>query len=212
MKIEVFDLGLAPYKQTWDFQKTVFARVKNGEIEGGLILCSHLPVITLGRLAKDKNILLDACQLSRKKIELFRIERGGDVTYHGPGQLTVYPIFNLKYLKKDIHWFLRYLENITVEFLSSFGVKAEVRPGLTGAWIGEKKIVSIGIAIRNWISFHGLSINIAKSGLENFRYIRPCGMDVQMTCMEQEAKQLPKIHFLKSAFIKFTLQNLQNKL
>ncbi|MDP2941302.1 MAG: lipoyl(octanoyl) transferase LipB, partial [Candidatus Omnitrophota bacterium] len=144
MKIEIFDLGLAPYKEAWDFQKTVFARVKAGEIPSALILCRHLPVITLGRRADEKNILADKDELTGKKIELFRVERGGDVTYHGPGQLTVYPIFNLKYFKKDIHWFLRYLENITVEFLSSFGVKAEVRPGLTGVWVGQEKIASIG--------------------------------------------------------------------
>jgi len=115
---------------------------------------------------------------------MYEIERGGDVTYHGPGQLIVYPVFNLTYLKKDIHLFLRQLEGLAMDFLSDFGIKGLRYKGLTGVWIDKKKVASIGIAIRNWITFHGMSINIKKDDLDNFSLIEPCGMDIEMTSLE----------------------------
>jgi len=122
--------------------------------------------------------------LKIRGIELYEIERGGDVTYHGPGQLTAYPIFNLNYLKKDIHLFLRQLEEVIIDLLSDLGIKSNRRLGLAGVWVNNQKIASIGIAIKNWITFHGLSINIKKSDLNNFRFIRPCGMDIEMASLE----------------------------
>jgi len=184
MDFRVFDLGLVDFQKAWQFQKEIFTKVKIGKFDSGIILCRHYPVITLGRLANRDNILASEQELSSKGIQVHKIERGGDITYHGPGQLTIYPIINLNYFKKDIHWFLGQLEEVVIDFLSDFGIKGERHNGLTGIWVDKKKIASIGIAIRNWITFHGLSINIKKDDLSNFRLIRPCGMDIEMTSIE----------------------------
>lgn len=201
MHLKVVDLGLVDFKDAWRKQKELFSEVKNGLLNAAVITCCHYPVITLGRSADRKNILVTQEELQRKGIGLYEIERGGDVTYHGPGQLTVYPIFNLNYFKKDIHWFLRYLENLIILCLDDFGIKSEQVKGLTGVWIGERKIASIGIAVKNWISFHGLSINIKKDDLTNFYLIKPCGMDIMVTSVESEVKSAVSIEKLKENFI-----------
>lgn len=184
MQIKVLDLGLTDYFSAWETQKDIFQEVRQGRLESALILCQHRPVITLGRLAKRENIRFSEEQLKQKGIEMFAVERGGDVTYHGPGQIVAYPIFNLSLFKKDIHYFLRKLEEVILVFLSDFGISGLRKAGLTGVWIGEKKIASLGISVRNWITFHGLSINIRKDDLENFHMIRPCGMDIEITSLE----------------------------
>ncbi len=184
MQFRTFDLGLIDFKSAWDFQKEIFARVKNNEFNAALIFCRHYPVITLGRGADIRNILVSEKELAAKGINLYEIERGGDVTYHGPGQLVIYPIFNLNFFVKDIHFFLRKLEEIAILTLSEFGIQAQRRFGLTGVWVENKKIASIGIAIRNWITFHGLAINIQHEDLASFSLIRACGMDIMMTSIE----------------------------
>ncbi|MEW6100898.1 MAG: lipoyl(octanoyl) transferase LipB [Candidatus Omnitrophota bacterium] len=184
MESKVVDLGLIDYSDFLKAQQKIFQQVKSEKIKSVLILCRHYPVITLGRLAKKENILISEEELSLRSIKICRTERGGDVTYHGPGQLMVYPILNLNYFKKDIHWYLRSLEQYAIELLDGFGVKARTRPGLTGAWVNDKKIASIGIAIKNWITFHGLAINVKHEDLVNFHLIRPCGMDIMMTSVE----------------------------
>jgi len=184
MQFRTFDLGLIDFKSAWDFQKEIFARVKNNEFNAALIFCRHYPVITLGRGADIRNILVSEKELAAKGINLYEIERGGDVTYHGPGQLVIYPIFNLNFFVKDIHFFLRKLEEIAILTLSEFDIQAQRRFGLTGVWVENKKIASIGIAIRNWITFHGLAINIQHEDLASFSLIRACGMDIMMTSIE----------------------------
>jgi lipoate-protein ligase B len=184
MEMEVFDLGLIDYKNAWVFQKETFKAVKSRNPRHALILCRHYPVITLGRGVDRKNILADESTLVLKQIGLYEVERGGDVTYHGPGQLIAYPVFNLGYFKKDISLFLRYLEEAIIEFLYDFGIKGTRLAGLTGVWVDNQKIASIGIAIRNWITFHGLSVNIKEADLDNFSLIKPCGMDIKMTSLE----------------------------
>ncbi|MFH1888869.1 MAG: lipoyl(octanoyl) transferase LipB [Candidatus Omnitrophota bacterium] len=187
MEFRRFDLGLIDFKEALQFQKEIFGRVKDSYFDNALILCRHYPVITVGRRAKGRNIMVPPGELQRMGIDIHDIERGGDITYHGPGRITAYPVFNLNYLKKDVHFFLRELEELAIDFLSDFRVNASRREGLTGVWIGRRKIVSIGIAIRNWITFHGMSINIKKEDLPNFRLIRPCGMDIEMTSLETES-------------------------
>jgi lipoate-protein ligase B len=186
MDFKIFDLGFVDFKKAWQFQKEIFTEVKNGYLTSALLVCRHYPVITLGRLGKKENILVSEYELKKREIQIYQIERGGDVTYHGPGQITVYPIFNLNYLKKDIHLFLRRLEDIVIRLLSDIGIMALRFPGLTGVWVGPspQKIASVGIAIKNWITFHGLSINIKNNDLDNFSLIRPCGMDIKMTSLE----------------------------
>jgi lipoate-protein ligase B len=184
MEFKVFDLGLLDFESARQCQKEIFREVKGGHYLSALILCRHYPVITLGRSAKKENIRVSESELFKKGIRVYEIERGGDVAYHGPGQLTVYPVFNLEFFKKDIHLFLRKLEELAIDFLADFGVGALRYPGLTGVWVGNKKIASIGIAIRNWITFHGISINVKRNDLANFSLIRPCGMEIEMTSLE----------------------------
>jgi lipoate-protein ligase B len=184
MDFRIFDFGLINYFTAWQVQKEIFKAVKHGFLGSALVLCRHNPVITVGRNASKGNILASREQLQDLGIPAYGIERGGDVTYHGPGQLTIYPIINLSLVNKDLHWFLRQLEESVINFLSGFGVKAERQSGLTGVWVENKKIASIGIAVKNWISFHGLSLNIKNDDLENFKLIKPCGLNIEMTSLE----------------------------
>ena len=183
--MQVFDLGLKDYHSFWEFQKDTFLQVKLGKIRSALIFCRHQPVITLGRSSKQENVLVDQSRLDELRIKSYKIERGGDVTYHGLGQLCVYPIINLSYLKKDINWFLRSLESLLIGLLADFGIKAGIIPKNTGIWIDQSKIASIGISIRNWITFHGLSLNVSDADIGNFSLIRPCGQDIMMVSMER---------------------------
>jgi len=199
--LQIIDLGLIDFNTAWQKQKQLFAEVKSGHIPGALLICRHNSVITIGRSGLKTNIFAKEIELEQKGIAIYEVERGGDVTYHGPGQLTVYPIFNLSYLKKDIHWFLRYLEKLIILGLNDFGVKGERRDGLTGVWVGKRKIASIGIAVRNWISFHGLSINIERDDLINFSLIRPCGMDIMVTSVESETGKETNVEQVKKSFI-----------
>jgi len=194
-----FDLALAK-------QKEIFSAIKSGLLESTLIICQHYPVITLGRQAclsgrqaKPENILAKPDQL--RDIKVRQIERGGDVTYHGPGQITCYPIFNLNYFKKDIHWYLRALEQAVIDCLSGLGITSQRRPGLSGVWIGTRKIASLGVSIKNWITFHGISLNIKRADLANFKLIRPCGLDVEMTCAEAHLGNFIELEGVKSLLL-----------
>jgi lipoate-protein ligase B len=189
MRIKFFELGLVEFAKAYSLQKELRERVGQDEYEHAALICRHYPVITLGRPADKENILAGENELAAKGIKVFSLERGGDVTYHGPGQLMVYPVFNLGLLKRDLHWFLRLLEEAIISCLSGFGIAAARRDGLTGVWVGEKKIASIGIAVKNWVSWHGLSLNVKKGDLDNFKLIRPCGMDIEMTAMEEVARK-----------------------
>jgi len=201
-QLKVFDLGLTDFKNAWQFQKNIFHAVKSHELEFGLVLCRHHPVITSGRFARGENILAAQEELQAKGIEVVAVERAGDMTYHGPGQLISYPIFDLKLTKKDIHLFLRQLEEVILRLLSDLGIRATRNPGFTGVWVGERKIASIGIAIKGWISFHGLSLNVKKDDLENFRLIRPCGLDVEMVSVETILNREVGIEELKTRMIR----------
>ncbi len=185
MEFKAFDLGLVDFEKGRQFQKEIFEDIKNNYFEAALIICRHYPVITMGRRANKENIKVSSAELKKRAISLYQAERGGDVTYHGPGQLVAYPIFNLNYLKKDIHFFLRKLEETAIAFLSDFGIKALSYKGLTGVWVNGQKISSIGITVKNWITFHGMSINIKEDDLVNFYLINPCGMDIEMTSLEK---------------------------
>lgn len=206
MQLKIFDLGLVDFIKAEQIQKEIFSNVKASYLESGLILCQHYPVITVGRPGLKKNILLSDVELKDRRIPVYHIQRGGDVTYHGPGQLNVYPIFNLSRLKKDIHLFLRHLENIVIGLLSDFGIKGLRYPGLTGVWIDKQKIASIGIGVRNWITFHGLSLNIKKNDLANFSLIRPCGMDIAMTSLETVLGRDIEINAVKEKLVSHFLK------
>jgi len=184
VEFKLFDLGLVDFAQSQRIQKEVFRDVFCSNTAHALILCRHYPVITLGRRALGENIKATLEELAQKNISVCQADRGGDVTYHGPGQITVYPIFNLSCIGKDINLFLRSLEQVIIDLLAEFGLSGSRYQQATGVWVRGKKICSIGIGIRHWITFHGLSFNLASDDLFNSKLIRPCGMDIQMTSLE----------------------------
>jgi lipoyl(octanoyl) transferase len=149
-----------------------------------LVLLEHLPVITLGRSASRSNLLLSDSEYDRYGISRVNVNRGGDVTYHGPGQLVGYAIIDLKPLGKDIHGYLRMLEEVLIDVLKKYSIIGHRVAGKTGVWVDGKKIASIGIGVRKWISWHGFSLNVA-ANLSGFSSIIPCGLkDVTMTSLE----------------------------
>jgi lipoyl(octanoyl) transferase len=151
-----------------------------------LLLCEHPPVITLGRGTKPSSLPLDLESLRRRGIEVFEVERGGDVTYHGPGQLVGYPIFHLAQHKQDLHWYLRQLEEVLIVALREFGVAAERNVGYTGVWTGGRKIASIGVHAKQWVTWHGFALNVTTE-LAPFDLIIPCGIPgVVMTSVARE--------------------------
>ncbi len=176
--------GIVDYYKALQLQKELQEKVISGSLPGALIVCRHVPVITLGRSASDANLMAEAELLLEKGIGACRTDRGGDVTYHGPGQLVAYPIFNLEHLHKDLHWFLRQLEEVAIRFLAGCGVTGERKAGFTGVWVGTHKIASVGISVRQWVTMHGLSINIRRDIPDGFSLIRPCGLDVRMAYVQ----------------------------
>lgn len=211
MNLKVIDLGLVDYLEAWDIQKDTLAKVIEGELDSALILCRHYPVVTLGRAALPMSLRFGNELIQAKGLKLYNIERGGDATYHGPGQLTVYPLLNLGYFKKDIHWFLRELESLIISSLADLNLPVSRVEGFTGAWIGNKKIASIGIAIKHWVTYHGLSINIKKDDLANFDLIRPCGMDIKVTSLEGELGREVEIEDVKLSLVDKFKEGLWSK-
>lgn len=202
MENKILDLGLVDYSKALQLQKDNFELIRSGSLKSVLLFCRHHPVITLGRSAKINNIKVDLKSLSGRGIQVYPVERGGDVTYHGPGQLVIYPIVHLEAFKKDIHFFLRRLEQTVIMVLEEFGIPACFKPGFTGVWVKERKICSIGITVKNWISYHGLALNVFKSDLANFSLINPCGMDIEMTSMETILNRKIKFSDVQKTFIR----------
>ena len=180
----VLDLGLIDYPECVLLQRDLSARIFEGESQSALILCQHQTVITLGRGAKRENILSPR-KISSLGIGIIDTNRGGDVTLHLPGQLVIYPVFDLRVFGRDIGSFLRALEEAVMLLLADYGIAAKRKSGRTGVWVKEKKIASIGIAVSRWITTHGLSLNV-NCGLDLFSLIRPCGKDIIMTSVQEE--------------------------
>ncbi len=172
---EAFYLGRVPYQQAEDLQRELVARRKAGEITDVLLLLEHAPVITLGRNARRENIVSSLETLGREGIEISETNRGGDVTYHGPGQIVGYPILDLAPIRKDVVWYVRTLEEILIRTAGDFGIAAGRIAGLTGVWVKGAKLASIGIHVSRWVTSHGFAMNL-KTDLECFRHIVPCGI------------------------------------
>ena len=179
MKILVYNLGRKNYKDTLELQKQFLEKKKNNTLnEDVLILVEHNPVITIGRTGNKKDIFVTDDFFKKNNIEIIEVERGGKVTYHGPGQLVVYPIFDLKKIGKDIHKIIRRYEEVIIDFLKSYDIKGNRKKDFTGVWVDGKKIASIGIAASSWITYHGISINI-NNDIKNFSVINPCGLSYE---------------------------------
>ncbi|MGQ9622473.1 MAG: lipoyl(octanoyl) transferase LipB [Candidatus Caldatribacteriaceae bacterium] len=166
------------YGEALEFQRKLVEEVYARDVPGIFLLLEHPPVITLGRRAKEEHLLYPREVLVQRGVEVYEVERGGDVTYHGPGQIVGYPIVNLRFWRKDVHAFLRNLEELLIHFLKTFGIVAFRFPPHTGVWVEEgspKKIAAIGVAVRHWVTFHGFALNVCDD-LSPFRYIIPCGI------------------------------------
>jgi len=184
---EVLDAGVLEFPEAVRLQQELVNKVRGGLLRGALVVCSHNPVITLGSSARKENILVPEQELARRNIRVYPCRRGGDVTYHGPGQLVLYPVINLRHFRKDLHWFLRSLETWAIEVLAEVRITASTRAGATGVWVREKKIASIGIGVRDWVTFNGMALNVEACVQADFSLIRACGLDCSMTSIEQES-------------------------
>jgi lipoyl(octanoyl) transferase len=183
----VRDRGRQPYAPVWELQRQLARQRLAGELDHDvLLLVEHEPVVTLGRGTRPGSLPLPAGDLVRRGIEVHEVERGGDVTYHGPGQLVGYPIFDLRQHREDLHWYLRALEAALVRALDAVGIPAGVVPGLTGVWTRERKIASIGVHVKQWVTYHGFALNV-NTELSYFDLIVPCGIPgVVMTSVALE--------------------------
>ncbi len=170
----LLDLGLRPYREVWELQKQLHAAVCNGEAPDTWIVVEHEPVITLGRQAKGENLLLSREALAAGGVDVVEVERGGDVTYHGPGQLVVYPIRRLERFREVVP-LVRALEGAAIESCARFGVAGERWSAHAGVWIGLNQICAIGLAVRRMVSMHGLALNVS-TDLGYNRLINPCGL------------------------------------
>ena len=183
----VVDLGTRAYADVLELQRAVARARISGEIDQDvLLLVEHPPVITLGRASHDANVLASREQLARRGVELFEVERGGDVTFHGPGQLVGYPIIDLKRHRQDLHWYLRQVEETLIGALGQLGIRGDRVEKYTGVWTRGRKIASIGVHARDWVTWHGFALNVTTE-LSYFDLIVPCGIPaVTMTSVERE--------------------------
>ncbi|XP_078156442.1 octanoyltransferase LIP2p, chloroplastic-like [Carex rostrata] len=179
---------LIPYKQAWEWQKSLVQRrysliEKEEDTSDIVIVLQHQSVYTLGTGSLEEHMNFD---MDSAPFEVYRTERGGEVTYHGPGQIVVYPILSLRHHQMDLHWYLRSLEEVIIRTLSSsFSIKASRIEGLTGVWIGNEKIAAIGIRASRWVTYHGLAVNVT-ADLNPFKHIVPCGIkDKEVTSLKQ---------------------------
>jgi len=188
----VQDLGRRRYGDVLKLQRQLCRQRMAGEItEDLLLLVEHEPVVTLGRGTRGTSLPLPVAQLEANGLEVFEVERGGDVTLHAPGQLVGYPILDLTGWRRDLHWYLRQLEDVLIRGLDTLGIAAERDPGRTGVWTSGRKIASIGIHVKQWVTFHGFALNVT-TDLSLFDLIVPCGLaGVTMTSVARENPRLP---------------------
>lgn len=182
-KLEVRELGCVPYAEAWDLQRSLAEKRKRGEIADQLLLLEHNHVLTLGRNGRDGNILVGAQRMKDLGIDYLEIDRGGDVTYHGPGQIVGYPILDLREWKRDVVAYVRALEEVIIRSLRRFGIEGARDPGATGVWVSGAKVCAMGVHISRWVTTHGFALNW-RTDLEYFGYIVPCGLRRPVTSLE----------------------------
>ncbi len=200
-------LGLIDYQQAWDIQKSYFSKIVDVKLVNRkqdkqlltpnyLLFCEHTPVFTIGKTGSENHLLVNQAVLKEKGISFYHIDRGGDITYHGPGQLVGYPILDLDNFFTDIHRYLRCLEEAVILMLSDYGIQAGRVDGMTGVWIGQgreaRKICAMGVRTSRWVTMHGFALNV-NTELDYFNYIIPCGIqDKAVTSMKKElGKDIP---------------------
>lgn len=183
--VQVRRLGLVGYRQAWALQRQLLAARRQRRISDTLVLLSHPPVITMGRGGRREHLVGSLRELSARGVEFVETDRGGDVTFHGPGQVVGYAIVDLTQRKRDLHRYLRDLEEVIVRAVAEFGIDACRVPGLTGVWVGDAKLAAIGVRVSRWITHHGFALNV-DTDLSYFDLIVPCGItDKRVTSMEK---------------------------
>lgn len=210
--ISVVDWGTIPYRTAWEQQRELHAAVLAGNTPSTLVLCEHPPVITVGRVGSEANVLLPVELLAAQGVEVVEVNRGGDVTLHNPGQLVAYPVFNLRTMKEDLHWFLRCLEQAVIDTLLPLGLTAERVPGLTGVWIEQtRKICAMGLHCSRWVTYHGLALNVCND-VSQFSWIVPCGItDKAVTSVALETNTNPDMTLLKELLSNQIVKNVQKR-
>jgi lipoate-protein ligase B len=202
---QVKDLGIIDYSKAYALQRDYV----NILVQGGaqtLLLCEHPPTLTLGRSTDEKHLLASQAELEERSVRVHQIDRGGDITLHAPGQLVVYPILDLANFGKDLRSYLNQLEQVVIDLLSEFGIVANRFLGQTGVWAGTKKIASIGIGVRKWVSFHGLAVNV-NTDLKLFSMIKPCGLDVEMTSISNIKSEEIDMYAVKERIVSSFCEN-----
>jgi lipoyl(octanoyl) transferase len=195
--LTTLDWGRTGYADAWQRQEDLVARRNAGEIGDTLVFTEHDPVYTLGvRKGAEQHMIWDEAELAKRGIAVFKSNRGGDITYHGPGQIVGYPIINLA-ARKDLHAYLRLLEQVMINTVGTFGLAAARRDGKTGIWLGPRKIAAIGVAVKKWTTYHGFALNV-DADLAPFSGIVPCGItDGTVTSMAAELGQAPSSEEVK---------------
>jgi lipoyl(octanoyl) transferase len=205
-KIGIYDLGLLAYQDAWKFQQELHAKRLKNEIDDALILLEHPHTITLGKSGHVRHLLIDNEQLKEKNIDYIEVDRGGDITYHGPGQLVVYPILNLNNYYKDVHRYLRELEEVVISLCSEMGFNGERQLGQTGVWVAGLKLCAIGVKVSRWITMHGIALNV-NTNLDFFNTIVPCGItDKGVTSLELLSKKKQDLDLIKKLYVEHFLK------
>ncbi len=174
-RLEVIDLGLRPYGEAWEIQKELFAKRVDRSIPDTLLLVEHPHVYTLGKHANADHLLASQEYLQSRGIELYHVDRGGDITYHGPGQLVGYPIFHLKDHGESVGGYVHAVETVLIRMLHGFGIEASRQEKLTGVWVGDRKIAALGMRVSKWVTMHGFALNVT-TDLSLYDGIVPCGL------------------------------------
>lgn len=196
------DLGKIDYQAAWELQRELFDKRYKNVLPDILLLLEHNHTYTLGKTADKNNLIGSKNYLEENKISVYDIDRGGDITYHGPGQIVGYPIISLENWKKDTHKYLRAIEEVIIRTCSEFGINSSRNEKYTGVWVGDKKITAIGIKVSRWITMHGFAFNV-NTDLKYFGGIIPCGIkDKAVTSIENELKQKVNIESVKKLILK----------
>ena len=212
------DLGFIDYKEAWDLQQEIHSKRVTSEVEDFLFLLEHPNTYTLGKTAHKENLVGSEDYLTQNKISVYDIDRGGDITYHGPGQIVGYPIIDLNNWFKDTHKYLRALEEVIIKTCSDYGLKCGRNEKHTGVWIGDRKIAAIGIKVSRWVTMHGFAFNV-NTDLNLFNGIIPCGIqDKTVTSLKQELNREINIQEVKEKLLKnftqlfeYSTMNLRDK-
>jgi len=211
MPCTIYRLGLIDYIEAYNLQRELLRKRLDGEITDTLLLAEHPPTLTIGKSGKLENVLVSQEELAQNGVPLFFVDRGGDVTYHGPGQLVGYPIINLKGRRRDLHRYVHDLEEVIIRTLNAFSISAGRDGGHAGVWVRGEEIAAIGLRVIKWVSMHGFALNV-NTNLDHFRLINPCGLpDGKATSISQILRQKVPIETVTERLVAHFLQVFDSK-